>query len=183
MLQHHKTELAAFYKLFECQHANISPWVSHTPWHVAHSHDQSDSVGTTAMSLFLPCAHTAAPAASSAALGSPPQPLLHQAQTKKAAPHILYPYSLAQTVPRCHLSLAEQMNRCHLWEKMSRAGRHSSPDKMAQPCSWTESQGGRAAREPQHQFPPNSQKNTVCYVLQKPHLINLLCTPALWWEF
>lgn len=80
---------------------------------------------------------------------------------------------------------------CHLqsrwtnaiWEKMSRAGRHSSPDKMAQPCSWTESQGGRAAREPQHQFPLNSQKSRVCYVLQKPHLINLLCTPALWWEF
>lgn len=110
-------------------------------------------------------------------------PLSPAAPDKETAPHVLCSHSLAQPGPPCHLSLAEQMNRCHLWEKTSRAGRHSSPGKMAQPCSWTDSQGGRAAREPQHQFPLNSQENTVFHVLQKPHLINLLCTPALWWEF
>lgn len=187
-MQHSKRELAAFHKLFVCQNANVSPWVSCmpcAPWHTEKQPlserpcgDHSDATDPGARSL--------APAAPC----SLPHPLLHKADTKKVAPRILYSSQpvqprAAEPVPRCRLSLAEQEVKWrHLRGKINGEVSHSIPEKMAQPWSWRHSHGGEAAREPQHQwFPPNSQKNRVCYILQKPHLTNLLCTPALLWEF
>lgn len=173
----------------ECQR---QPWVSCTPrapgtWKMGIV--RVTVWGHMAMSLLLPCALTWS--LTPAALCPPPHPLLHQAETKlchmfcvQFCVHPARPASHSPASTTLSLVTAEQeVNRCHLWEKIN-TSETQHPWQNGPALSWTDSQGGRAAREPQHRwFPLKSQKNTVCYSLQKPHSVNLLGTPALLWEF